>query len=875
MGVQDLFHASNKVLQEPLYDITQCSEPMDPRILATDRHSLLLKRRLAMVVQERPDESGDELSGHFAEQLREAALDLLDYPSVRRSVACRTVFPLARDLALSMCPSYDEASVAGLQIETSEGLRVLEELGDVDLMVSEDASDVVAHAALDGILSGKDLLSIVRLLEVLRRAHSSFVEVRSVAPTLAGMAEGIPELADLERRIRLSIDERGEVLDSATPSLGILRRQVRKAYEDVAAAIEGVIGSVSGREVLQDEVISMRSERLVVQVKAERRHRVPGVVHGASNTGATLFIEPFSTVDMGNSWRELALEEERETTHVLRELSRVVGSVAEDITIGNEIVARLDFVLARARYSYAVGGSVPILPGADGQSESVASVRLMGARHPLLGQDAVPISISIGPDWTVLVITGPNTGGKTAAMKTLGLLALMYQSGIQIPAEAGSVLPVFDSVYADIGDLQSIEESESTFGSHMRNVIRILSSATSRSLVLLDELGTSTDPEEGSALAKAILEYLAGAGVVVVATTHHKNVAVFAEVTGGMTNASVELDARTLHPTYHLTPGVPGRSYAMSVADQMGLPEMIMARARNLLEPQHLRVEDWLNELQGERNQIKEKLEAADRAATRAMEVERDIEGQRRDLEDQRAEILQNMRGELAARFEETRKRLQRAEAALSWSSPAVPPTSSLSSDVPTQPIQTAPEAVGTAAMELENAEKEIKELGLEEFTDFPADSSEELSVGDRVRVRGLNVEGTVQFLPENGGEAEVAIGSVTLRVDVARLSHSQSSERPGESDVASIDYSLGPAIMTFELDLRGMWAEEALIAVENFLDRALRDGLSKVRIIHGKGTGVLRQAVRELLEHHPLVKSFKQETSDQGGSGATAVELV
>ena len=814
---------------------------------------------------------------HSATQLREAALELLGYPTVRKSVAGRAVFPPARKLAMAMHPSHDEGEVAARQTETSEGLRVLEELGDVDLMAPEDTSGSVARAALEGVLSGKELLAVGRLLEVLRRAHSSFGSVRSAAPTLAGMAEGIPELADVERRIRSSIDERGEVPDTATPSLGILRRQVRRAYEDVASALESVIGSASGREALQDEVISMRSERLVVQVKAERRHRVPGVVHGASNTGATLFIEPFATVDLGNSWRELALEEERETARVLRELSGIVGSVAEEIAIGTEIVAYLDFVLARARYSYAAGGSVPASPGVDGQSGPAAAVRLMGARHPLLGQGAVPVSISIGPDWTVLVITGPNTGGKTAAMKALGLLALMHQSGLQIPAETGSVLPVFDGVYADIGDLQSIEESVSTFGSHMRNVIRILSCATPRSLVLLDELGTSTDPEEGSALAKAILEHLAGSGVTAVATTHHKNVAAFAEVTAGMANASVELDSKTLRPTYHLTPGVPGRSYAMSVAEQMGLTAGIMDRARELLEPQHLRFEDWLDELQGERQQIKEKLEAADRAQVRAEEAEREIEGQRRDLAERREEILQNMRGELAARFDETRRRLRRAEAALSWTAPVIPATPSVPPTMPQEPIQSAPQAVETAATELEDAEKGLRDLEHEELASFPSEPPEEMSVGDLVRVRGLNVQGTVQVLPEGSGEAEVAIGSVRLRVDVARLSHAaapEASEEP-EPETPTIGYDLGPAITSFELDLRGMRAEEALIEVEEFLDRALRDGLSEVRIIHGKGTGVLRQAVRELLEHHPLAKSFRQETPDQGGSGATAVELT
>lgn len=312
----------------------------------------------------------------------------------------------------------------------------------------------------------------------------------------------------------------------------------------------------------------------------------------------------------------------------------------------------------------------------------------------------------------------------------------------------------------------------------------------------------------------------------------------------------------------------------MSVAEQMGLTEGIMDRARDLLEPQHLRFEDWLSELQGERQQIKEKLESADRAQVRAEEAEREIEAQRRELAERREEILQSMRGELVTRFDETRRQLRRAEAALSWRAPVTPVLPSFPTPSSEEPLTNEPEAVEAAATELEDAEKGLNELERAELSTLPAEPPVELSVGDLVHVRGLNVQGTVQALPENGGEAEVAIGSVRLRVDVARLSHAQAPEEP-EPEVVSIGYDLGPAVTSFELDLRGMRAEEALIEVEKFLDRALRDGLSEVRIIHGKGTGVLRQAVREHLEHHPLAKSFRQETPDQGGSGATAVELT
>ena len=815
-----------------------------------------------------PIRGGPQPPGSDAERLREEALDLLDYGALREAVASRTRFPPARERALGMGPAYDEIEVARLQQETAEGVLLLDESGDIDLTGAEDVSGVVARAALEGVLTGLELLSVAGTLAVQHRARTALPRAHAGMPLLAGLSAGIPELSDVRRRIQSCIGLRGEVLDGATASLGLLRRQVRQAYEDVAAGLERVMKSTHGQEALQDQVVSMRSERLVVQVKAELRHRVRGVVHGASNTGATLFIEPFTTVDLGNAWRELVLEEERETEMVLRELSAIVGAVADDIALGSDLTAGLDLILARARYSANLDGIAAQPPThhpkakADGQDPVV---RLLRARHPLMGPQAVPVNVHVGPEWTVLVITGPNMGGKTAAMKTVGYLALMHQSGLRISADEGSVLPVFDGIYADIGDKQSIQDSVSTFGSHMRNVVRILSHSTPASLVLLDELGTSTDPEEGSALAKAILQDLASRGVATVATTHHRTVAAHAEATPGMTNASVELDARTLRPTYHLTLGVPGRSYAMSVAEQLGLPAGIMRDARSLLEPQHLRFEDWLNELQGERHQLKESLEAADRAQAGAEAVRRDLDAQLQDLAERREEILHSMRRELAAQYDETRKKLRRAEAALSWSAQPVP--------VPTAGAVTK-EVVEEAGSDIESARKELQELERRALKQRGEVEQRPLAVGDLVDVKGLNVQGTVRTLPDQGDEAEVVVGSVRLRIDVRRLSHALEPEETSP-EAPAVGYDLGPVMSAVELDLRGMRAEEALIEVEEFLDKALRDGLSSVRIIHGKGTGVLRQAVRELLEHHPLARRFRSETPDRGGSGATAVELT
>ena len=786
-----------------------------------------------------------------ARDQRAEALELLEYGTIRRQVADRTSFVPARRLALEMAPADTEGEVADLQREAAEGLAVLERVGDVGLQASADVSPALRRAALDGLLTGPELLGVADSLEVQRRVRAAILKARQFAPVLVSIAERIPEFNELRVRIRSRIGARGDVVDDATPTLRALRVQGRGAYERLTDELNGIIRSSLGREALQDEVVSVRGDRLVLQVKAEMRHRMPGIVHDASNTGATLFVEPFATVDVCNSWRELVLEEEREVARILRELSTEVGDLADEIGLGNDLAARLDFILARARYGAAMKG-VRVFPAGPERT-----VRLIDARHPLLGDGAVPITIGIGPDWSVLVITGPNTGGKTVAMKTVGLLALMYQSGLQLPCAEGSALPIFDGIFADVGDQQSIERSVSTFSSHMLNAIEIIAQAGPRSLVLLDELGSSTDPEEGSALAKAILGHLASRGVPTIATTHHRTVAAYAEGTPGMGNASVQLDPRTLRPTYEVTLGVPGRSYAMSVAAGLGLPREILDEARSLLEPQHLRFEDWLNELQGDRLQLRTRLQEAEVARARAESVRRDLEAQLEYLMSHREDILDSTRRELLSQYEDVRQRLRRAEAALSWTPP---------------PSQATPSQATEATARVAGLRQEIESHTLPPPAPPRRPRGRPIEVGDVVDVRGLNLTGTVASASDQGGEVEVKIGQVRLRIDPGRLS--RTDEEP-ESSRTEIGVALGPALSSSEIDLRGLRAEEAIFQVEDFLSKAVRDGLSSVRLIHGRGTGALRQAVREHLTGHSLARSFAPETADRGGNGVTAVDLV
>ncbi len=815
------------------------------------------------------------------QRLLDDALDLLDFPEVRAQIASDTTFPRAREMALALKPSYDPGEIEVRHRETAEAAILLEDGRDVALRSVDDVSVPVARAEKGGLLTGRELLGIAEMIDVQARARAAALSPGRPTPILAAIASGISDLSDVRRRITASIGPRGEVLDGASPGLGILRRQARQAYEEVAAALGRVIDSRAGEDALQDSVVSMRSDRLVVQVKTGHRHRVPGVVHGASNTGATLFVEPFATVDLGNRWREVVLEEEREIERALRDLSAAVGAVAREIESGAELTARLDFIMARARYGARRGYTAIAVQGGR---DSDGAIRLMQARHPLLGRDAVPVNVKVSPERPALVITGPNMGGKTAALKTTGLLAVMHQSGLPIPVEEGSALPVFDGVYADIGDQQSIQESVSTFGSHARNLAAIVRHATPRSLALLDELGSSTDPDEGSALAKAVLNHVVSVGAWAIATTHHRSVAVHAETAEGMSNASVELDARTLMPTYHLTLGVPGRSYAISVAEQVGLPAEILDDARSLMEPRHLLFEDWLLELQASRQQLKERVEAADRTQAEAEASRKEFESRLEEFEASRGDMLLDMRRGLEAEHEDTRRRLRQARAALSWSAP---------SGEPVEPrVEEAAEALDQARKAMPKiqdslAPPEVFGLGsiphvhAGRSSEIPPSAAREarrprgpLSVGDLVSVRGMDVRGSVETIDERAQEAEVIVGNVQLRVALGRLSHADEKESTGEH-LPEVRLDLGPVLGSMEVDLRGMRSEDALMRVEEFLDRAVRDGLASVRIVHGKGTGALRQAVRELLEHHPLAKSFGQEAPANGGSGATFVELT
>ncbi len=795
----------------------------------------------------------------------EDALEMLDFGAVRAALAARVCYGPARALALALSPSFDPDEVRRLGEQTAQARRFLEEDGDVDLALSEDPSDAVGRAALGGVISGAELAAVAAAVRVQSRAASLSIRAAGRAPALARMARGIPDLSRLEEAIGRAVSDRGEVTDGASPRLGALRAGVRRAYGDVTGALSSMIEADDGG-ALQDRVISLRSNRLCLQVRSEMRHRVPGIVHDASNTGATVYVEPLATVELGNAWRGAALEEGREVASVLARLSGMVGRSAGDLALGSEITAAIDLVLARARCGAAARAVSAPAPGGG-----AAALGLVDARHPLLGDGAVPITVRLGaagegPGWSVLVVTGPNTGGKTVAMKTVGLLVAMNQSGMQVPAAEGSELAVFDSIRVDLGDSQSVERGASTFGSHMLRVSEILDGAGPRSLVLLDELGSSTDPEEGAALARAVLDALAGRGVPTVATTHHRSVAAHAAAAPGMENASVELDPVTLEPTYRLTMGAPGRSYAMSVAAGLGIPEEVLRAARSYLDPGSVRYDESVARLERSSEAAEAALARAEGAAASAERARIELDAERAAMALRRAEIAESMHAELSRRHAELRRRLRRAEAALSWAVPAGTAAAAPG------PAGDGRAALSAAAGDLSAAGESLAALGAEAREAAVSAVDAAVEEGAEVEVRGLGVAGTVRRLDPDAGEAEVVMGGVRLRIDPARLVPTGRRPEPGPAVVAT---ALGPALGSGELDLRGMRADGAESELDLFLDRALRDGLSSVRIVHGRATGVLRRVVRERLDGHPLVRSYAAEEPGRGGEGSTRVDLV
>ena len=799
--------------------------------------------------------------------LLDSSLRLLEFDLVRQKLAGHTSFPMSRELAQELRPSTDHAQVTRWLEEAEEGRRLLDRGVALELGDAADLRPTLQRAALGGVLSGEELRDLAETLKAARQARAALLRQGDV-PRLGAVAQDIAPSPELEVEIAGSIGVAGEVLDGASPLLRELRFQSRDAQQHLMDSLERTVRRLRRGNILQEPVITQRNGRMVLLVKTEMKHRLHGIVHDVSDSGATLFVEPMGAVSLGNDWRELQLAQAREVERLLRTLSAKVEARVEDLLLTLDLLAMLDLTLAKARFARAINATTPNVVEGDRQY-----IRLLDARHPLLEGQVVPISVELGESWSLLLITGPNAGGKTVALKTLGLLTLMAQAGLPVPAREAT-FSLYDGVYADIGDQQSIQQSLSTFSSHMQNLRAIMERATGKSLVLIDELGTSTDPEEGAALAKALLLHFHRRGVSLVATTHQRDVSAFVQEQPGMMNASVELEPGTLAPTYRLTPGLPGSSYALAIAARLGLDPETVEEARTLLGPSHRQSEDLLTELQQERSLAEQLRKEAEQALEEVKKERADLEEKLAFVQDRASEIVEEARQKLQSRTDEVNARLRSAESAAERLAERPQRRNPWTVEHP----QTASEEP-EPRVSIPEARKELaqvrEELRSPEWQAPPSRRSEwlqRLRPGDRVYLRGIPQPVEVVTPPDEGGTVVVLLGSMRARLPVYQL------DRPARAHTTSsregVYYS--PASrrpVPTELDLHGVRVDEALQQVETFIDQATLAGLSKVKVLHGVGTGALRNAIREHLSHHPLVKSSGRDESILADS-VTVVEL-
>ncbi|MFQ5885712.1 MAG: endonuclease MutS2 [Anaerolineae bacterium] len=771
----------------------------------------------------------------------------LDFSQILHRLAEHASFSLGRELALRLRPTTDEEEVKRRQQETTEARSLLEMEPHFTVGGAKDLRPHLKKAAIDSPLTPGELLDIrdnmASGVAIRRRLYS----LRRLFPTLAEIAQGIEGCSGLLGEIRRSINDRGEVIDGASPALARIRRELHQVHERLLSKMERIASSPENVPFLQEPMVTQRSGRYVIPLKADFKGRIPGVVHDQSASGATLFVEPLATLELNNQWRELQLAEEKERERILKGLTARVAEEIPAIEETLKALASLDLALAKGRYSASLScvepRFIPFRPPKGDFLHPGSTLRLIQARHPLLPpEEVVPIDIHISDDFFILVITGPNTGGKTVSLKTAGLTVLMAQSGLHIPAQEAE-LSIFQGVYADIGDEQSIEQSLSTFSSHLTNIVTILARANERCLVLLDELGAGTDPVEGSALARAILDHLRHRKITSFVATHYSELKSYAHITPGVENASVEFDLETLAPTYVMNIGLPGRSNALAIATRLGLDEGVVREARRLISREDLEVEGYLEDIRRARQEALTAAEAAKEARKEAERKERELAEELKALEGSRREVINEARKQGRRELKEAREEIRR-----------------LAAEARKKPRSVEVEA------RLTDLEEKLQPLPpLKKGVPLG-----ELKVGETVWVEGLGKEGEVVGL--EGDQVEVQVGPFRVKADIEDLAEGGTS--PRERAPGSTSLPLSQSVPDY-LELRGEKAEEALWRLDKYLDDAFLSGLSSIRIVHGKGKGTLRRVVRQAVESHPLVASYRSGEADEGGDGVTVVRLV
>ncbi len=783
--------------------------------------------------------------------MNERVLHTLEYNKILERLEEYAASSLGKEKVRALEPFSHIKEVEAALAATEEGATVLRLKGLVPLGGIHDVRAFAKRASIGGILGPKDLLDLADTISGGRKLKNFLLAICDDTPLpiiaeLAGMIDG---LKSLETEIVSTIDDHGEVLDGASSTLKRLRQEIRSLEGGIRQKLDQLIRSSSNQKMLQEAVVTIRNDRYVIPVKQEYRTHFGGLVHDQSSSGATLFIEPQAVVQLNNQLREAKIKEEREIEKILRELTGQVALVADAILMNIEALAELDFIFTKAKYAHAMRATKPIL-------NDRRYIRIKRGRHPLINSEVVvPIDVELGNNYTMLMITGPNTGGKTVTLKTIGLITLMAQSGLFVPCAEESEVAIFDEVYADIGDEQSIEQSLSTFSSHMTNIIRILAQMNHNSMILLDELGAGTDPTEGAALAMAILDHMHRIGARVVATTHYSELKAYAYNRENVINASVEFDVETLSPTYRLLIGVPGRSNAFAIAARLGLDPMLIEKAQQQVDQESKQIENMIASLENNRK-------LAEEERIRAEEYRYEVEHLRESILEERARFEQEKDKLLQKASEEARVAVKRA----------MEESETIIQDLRRLALE---EGASVKEHKLIEAKKRLEEMvptwNQSKPTAKAGKGKQVITEGDEVLVLSLGLKGIVLEAAGNN-EFLVQVGIMKSKIDASDLQVIKQEKAKIERAITRVK-SNRETIRT-ELDLRGSNVDEAILAIDKYLDEAVLSGLHQVRIIHGLGTGALRRGVQEYLRNHRAIKSMRLGVHGEGGTGVTVVEL-
>ena len=791
--------------------------------------------------------------------MNEKALKSLEYYKIIQLLTEKASSPLGKELCRDLLPSVNLAQIQLMQSQTRDALSRLFQKGSISFGSVKDVRGSLKRLEIGSTLGIIELLSICSLLENTSRVKTYSRNERGDHPadSLDEMFEQLSPLTPLSAEIRRCILSEDEISDSASPGLLKVRRSMKIANDRIHTQLTSLVNG-GARNYLQDAVITMRNGRYCIPVKAEYKGQVPGMIHDQSSTGSTLFIEPMAIVKLNNDIRELELQEQKEIEAVLAELSNQAAAYTDQIRDDLEIMVQLDFIFARASLAMDMNGTEPIF-------NTEHKIRLKQARHPLIPRKkAVPIDLRLGDDFDLLVVTGPNTGGKTVSLKTAGLLTLMGQAGLHIPAMDRSQLSVFHQVYADIGDEQSIEQSLSTFSSHMTNVVSFLKEADSDSLVLFDELGAGTDPTEGAALAISILSYLHEKGIRTMATTHYSELKVYALSTPGVENACCEFNVETLRPTYRLLIGVPGKSNAFAISSKLGLPDFIIEKAKQQISEQDESFEDVLTSLENSRVTIENERAQIEAYKEQIEALKKQLETKQERLDERRDKILKNANEEAKRILAETKE----------YADQTMKLFHKFQKDhVDTAAVEKERQNIRARMNKADNA-LSIKAAPKEPKKKL---SAKDLSLGDMVRILSMNLTGTISSRPDSKGFLFVQTGIIRSKVHISDLELVDepviSSSALQKTGAGKIRMSKSSSVST-EINLLGKTVDEAIAILDKYLDDAYLAHLSKVRVVHGKGTGALRKGVHDYLRRNKRVASYRLGEFGEGDAGVTIVEF-